>query len=239
MKQTMRKTKLTSDSPKSSREARAKRLTSLRGMTTLTRKDFAEKCGILPGNFQNWEGPRYGGLTENGAKQIIRAVKALGIHCSLEWLMHGIDPGPQITEQLYFQDQALHLREIKKAYSADEELSLITEELLLFRKHYPNTMDYTVNDDGMEPTYKIGEYVAGNSRYHQQIENLVGLDCIVKTMDGEIFLRHVKKGREDGRYTLVCINSKTSVEKPILYDVELFSAAPVIWIRRKDLQPSS
>lgn len=236
MKQTTRKSKPTSDNPKSSKEARAKRLTSLRGMTTLARKDFAEKCGILPGNFQNWEGPRYGGLTENGAKQIIRAVKVLGIQCTLEWLMHGIEPGPQITEQLYAQDRTLQLEEIKKSYSTDEEPSLITEELLLFRKHYPNTMDYTVNDDGMEPAYRIGEYVAGNSRYHAHIEKVVGFDCIVKTMEGDVFLRHLKKGSEDGRYTLVCTNSKTSIAKPILYDVELFSAAPIIWIRRKDTQ---
>ena len=110
------------------------------------------------------------------------------------------------------------------------------EELLLFRTHYPNAMDFIVSDDGMEPDYKIGEYVAGSSRYHQQIEHLVGLDCIVKTMEGEVFLRHIKKRGEDGRYTLACINSKTTVEKPILYDVELFSAAPVIWTRRKDPQ---
>src|SRR5208337_2034223 len=98
-----RKAKVVSDNPKSSREARAKRMLGLRGMTGLPRKLFAEQCGIRQGNFQNWEGPRYGGLTEKAAIRVIRAIKAMGIHCSLEWLLHGIGRGPQITEQLYVE----------------------------------------------------------------------------------------------------------------------------------------
>lgn len=225
-----------SDDPRSSKEARARRLESLRGLTRLSRQDFAKKCGVKPGSFQNWEGPRFGGLTEKAAKKILRGIKNLGIHCTLEWLMYGIGPGPQIDERLYLSDSVLSVRESSGPtyFTSDDEIQRIAKELLLFRQHYSDVIDYIIRDDGMEPFYKIGEYVAGNISQHKDIENLVGMDCIVKTIDGDVLLRNLKKGSSQDRYTLVCTNPHTTVEKPTLYDVELLAAAPILWLRRRD-----
>lgn len=228
------KAPLTED-PRSSKESRAKRLESLRGLTRLSRQDFAKKCGVKPGSFQNWEGPRFGGLTEKAAKKIIRGIKTLGINCNLEWLMYGIGPSPQIDERLYLNESNLPVNEAPNFYIAnDEEIQYIAEELLIFRNHYGDVLDYVVNDDGMEPLYKAGEYIAGKASHHQEIEQLIGSDCIVKTLDGDILLRSLKRGSLQGRYTLVCTNPHTTVAKPTLYDVELLSAAPVLWVRRRN-----
>lgn len=228
-------TKTIIEDPRSSKESRARRLESLRGLTRLSRGDFAKRCGVKPGSFQNWEGPRFGGLTEKAAKKIIRGAKTLGIYCTLEWLMHGIGLGPQIDERLYLGSASLAVEQPKQTYvSSDEESRRISEELLLFRQHYIDAVDFVVNDDGMEPRYKNGEYVAGQWCFHQEIESVVGQDCIVKLLDGEILLRNVKKGSSADRYTLICTNPNTLVEKPILYDVELIAAAPAIFIRRRD-----
>lgn len=228
------------EDPRSNKEARARRLESLRGLTRLSRQDFAKKCGVKPGSFQNWEGPRFGGLTEKAAKKILRGIKSLGIHCTLEWLMYGIGPGPQIDERLYLGDSTLNVKEPSAIYvCSNEEIQRIAKELLLFRQHYPDTIDFVVADDGMEPCYKIGEYVAGKLCHHNDIETLVGLDCVIKNIDGDIILRNLKKGSTQGRYTLVCTNPRTTVEKPTLYDVELIAAAPIMWIRRRDPKTSS
>lgn len=231
-------TKTIIEDPRSSKESRARRLESLRGLTRLSRGDFAKRCGVKPGSFQNWEGPRFGGLTEKAAKKIIRGAKTLGIYCTLEWLMHGIGLGPQIDERLYLGGSthtALAVEQPKQTYvSSDEESRRIAEELLLFRQHYIDAVDFVVNDDGMYPRFKAGEYVAGQWCFNQEIESAVGQDCIVKLIDGEILLRNVKKGSTAERYTLICTNSNTSVDKPILYDMELIAAAPVIFMRRRD-----
>lgn len=230
------------EDPKSSKFARAKRVKTLRKMTRLSRGKFAEKHGILPGNFQNWEGPRYGGLSESGAKKIVQAVKTEGIYCTLEWLMHGVGAGPQITEKLYMDYLPVTIRENQPAYSLQEdEMSFITKELLVLRQHYPDLLDYLINDDAMEPEFKLGDYVAGKARFQQQIETLLEDVCIVKTTDGEILLRYLKKSNVEGRYNLLALNPKATVHKPMLYDVELISAAPVMWRRRSvsDPQPEN
>lgn len=37
----------------------------------------------------------------------------------------------------------------------------IRKELIMFRNHYENCVDYQIIDDGMLPTYEIGSSVAG------------------------------------------------------------------------------
>jgi hypothetical protein len=49
-----------------------------------------------------------------------------------------------------------------------------------------------------------------------------------------MLLRRVRKGSRDGVYTLICLNPKTVVSLPVIYDVEVLSSAPVTWRRRKD-----
>lgn len=228
--------KMIIDNPKSTREARARRLESLRGLTRLSRVEFAKKCGVKPGSFQNWEGPRFGGLTEKAAKKIIRGARILGINCSLEWLMHGIGQGPQIDERLYLGENTLSIQQTPASYtmSVADQNQGIAEEILLFRKNHPEVLDFVAIDDGLDPIIKKDDYVAGIARYYQDIEKVIGLECIVKTAEGETMLRIVKKGFTQGLFNLYCANLNTSVSRPILYDIELICAAPIIWIRRLD-----
>lgn len=230
-----KETEKATENPKSTREARARRLESLRGLTRLSRVEFAKRCGVKSGSFQNWEGPRFGGLTEKAAQKIIRGARALGINCTLEWLMHGIGQGPQIDDRLYLSE-SLIIRQEPKSYdiSENEENDLIAQELLLFRQHNKDVLDFVVTDDAMEPAIKKEDYVAGIARYNKDIEDVLGKECIVKTAEGETLVRIVKKGLTPGYYNLFCSNLNTSVAKPILYDIDLVCAAPVIWIRRHD-----
>lgn len=221
------------DDIKSSREARAKRLKSLRKMTRLSRNTFSHRYGIPTGTLQNWESARFGGLTEKGAKSILSAMQAEGVHCRFEWLMHGIGPSPQLTDKLFENDSVI-ITDQKVDTRIDAQLGNITQELLLFRKLNPNTIDFVVHDDGMEPLFTQGDHIAGCRRHQEDITTAVGQNCIVQTINGEVLLRHLRAGSTLGLYTLLCINTFTRLEHPVLYDVKLRSAAPVIWIRRKD-----
>jgi HTH-type transcriptional regulator, cell division transcriptional repressor len=222
---------------KSSPIARGKRLKSLRMMADLSRKCVEEKYRISAGTLQSWEDGRYGGLTEKGAKRFLHVLQQEGIQCTSDWLLHGIGIGPQATDSLYLDRQQPVLEvEQMRANSADlagEDQAIVTE-LLAFRRSNSNAIDIIVRDDGMGPSYQVGDYVGGKRRYNHDISNLVGRNCIIETTLGEIYLRHLRRGTGEHRYTLMCINPYTTVHEPTLYDVQLLSAAPVIWHRCKD-----
>lgn len=228
---------------RSSRESRAKRLKSLRKMTRLSRKAFAEKYNIASGTIQNWESGRFGGLSEKGARDILRAIKAEGIGCTFEWLMYGVEPGPSITERL-FLDMGMDARsdfspaeaewEAKGQKKQKKQGEAIIQELLAFRKYNNDPIDHVIPDDSMLPRFIAGEHVAGSRRYKEDIAALVGEDCIVHTVDGDTLVRRLRKGIDMGLFTLVCTNLETDTQQPVIYNVELIYAAPIVWARRKE-----
>jgi HTH-type transcriptional regulator, cell division transcriptional repressor len=218
----------------SSKELRAKRLKVLRQMLGLTRKDFADQYHIPFSNFQNWEGPRYGGLTEQGAIKILRVCAAEGIETSLAWLMHGVGANPNLTEKFYHRYHHQHINEKLAEPDQDAETAAISQELQLFKQNCnQQTLDLVVTDDGMEPYYRIGEHVAGKSFCDQNVIKAINRDCIIKISSGEILLRHLEAGNNKTRFNLSCINPNTTTSKPIIYDAEVICAAPIIWLRRK------
>ncbi len=206
--------------------ARAKRVLSLRTMTTLSRRAFSERYGIAPGTLQHWENA-VPGISIQGARRLIKALESGNIHCSLEWLMHGLGAAPRLPTPR--QSGPLSQQGM---LSDEEEAQAVAEELALFQEHYEDVIELVVADDGMLPCYQVGELVAGVRYYEEEINQLIEEDCIVFTKSGDLLLRQLRKSTIQAHYNLVCINPKTTVEKPILYEVELVSAAPVLWLRR-------
>lgn len=211
----------------SHKKARAKRVKSLRQLTQLSRRAFAERYGIPAPTLQNWEDAKGNGLSEKGARNIVQLLKDAGIYCSVDWLMYGNGTGPQLTGYRY---------EIKEPVPnnawAQKDSNCIEEELSLFRQHFPNSIELVVPDDSMEPRFTKGEWVAGVRHQSLELNNVNGKVCIVLTKDGQMALREVRNSDIPNRYTLACLNLRTNVTKPFVYDVELVYAAPVIWSRR-------
>ena len=210
----------------SHKEARGKRVKSLRQLTQLSRRAFAERYGIPAPTLQNWEDAKGNGLSEKGAKNIVQVLKQVGIYCSVDWLMYGIGSGPQFSKQRY------EINEPTPGSAALEDSRCIEEELSLFHKHFPNAIEYVVPDDSMEPRFIRGEWVAGIRYQAIELDKAISKVCIVLTKDGQMLLREIRASDIPGRYTLACLNLKTSNTKPFLYDVELVYTAPVIWSRR-------
>jgi len=221
--------KTLNNDPKSSPIARGKRLKSARMMADLTRNGIEEKYGISASTIQSWEAAKAGGLTERGVRRIIPLLQQEGIFCTPDWLLYGIGTPPQPTNLQFPQ-----IQEKSASYTAMPEDKIIIQELLTFRDLNQNVIDIIVSDDGMEPNYSLGDYVGGKRRTGEEISKLYGFDCIIETASNEIFLRRIKPGSRAGLYTLICINTDTTVATPTIYDQELLSAAPVIWHRRHD-----
>ncbi|MDR3490983.1 MAG: hypothetical protein P4M12_02930 [Gammaproteobacteria bacterium] len=223
------------EEPKDSPEARASRLRRLRNLANLSRKEMCTLSDIKPDTLIGWEVARHGGLTENGAKKVIDCVTKEGVQCTLNWLLYDIGAGPSVLAN--YDEVKTNLQTYTQeptTPSNNNEEKLIIEELLFFHSLHHGSIDYLVEDDAMSPLYLPNDYVAGIKQYKKNISKLIGYDCIVQMADGKILLRCLRESSNKNKYTLLCTNTKTNSSIPILHDVELVCAAPVIWIRRKN-----
>lgn len=212
---------------------RADRLKRLRNLANLTRSALAEKAKININTYTGYEVGRHGGLTKNGAEKILKVLAQEGVICTFEWLMHDVGAGPRVITD--YKDITVAIEtHITSFTSADKERESIIEELKFFCNRNEHAIDLIVNDDGMEPHYQMGDYIAGIKRFDQAIETAIGYDCIIQTTTGHTLFRHIKNKTADKRYTLICTNLKTQLDDVVLYKVEIISAAPVIWHRRRN-----
>jgi DNA-binding transcriptional regulator YiaG len=212
----------------SEKEARAKRLRTLRSMLLLSRQAAAESLKINVGTLQSWEESRGSGLTMKGAERVVKAVKQLGVNCDIKWLLYGTNPGPQID---------LAAKQATKTEFAPLESneSLVLEELMLFRKHVPDSLDLILEDDAMLPYFAKGDYVAGKLYSLSNIKELLGHPCIVITEETSKILRLVKPGKKTDTVNLVCTNLDTTKTSLVLENIKPINIAPVIWHRKINL----
>jgi hypothetical protein len=212
---------------KSTKEARAERVRRIRNLSNLTRKEICNDGTININTFKGWEIGRYGGLPADGAEKIVARVSKEGVKCTPEWLLYGSGAPPQVITDFTPIKNVAQKDAPSPEINTDEQEKIILDELLLFRKSYKDIVYIVVSDDSMMPCYKPGEYVAGVNHYGDKIHDLVGRDCIVQTEEGKIFLRTLREGNQNHLYTLICTNTQTTLKEPVLYNIKLFSAAPV------------
>lgn len=205
------------------KKERGERLIRMRGMLHLTRNQFEKEYSISADTLKNWELGRNTGLTLQGGKRVIEAFKKAGIHCSIGWLLEGVGATPFILHSTLSNkgDPASNVAESEKSYA------VLAPEMEFFCEQNPRAFCMQVVDDGMEPQYSVHDYVAGERHYDEEIRKTIGQYCIVETQMGEILLRRVRESLKTGCYSLQCINILTSAPIPLMYDVELASAAPV------------
>jgi len=85
-----------------------------------------------------------------------------------------------------------------------------------------------VSGDSMKPVYRNGDLLIGAKRAGTTADNLIGLDCIVLTEDGDKYVKFLARGSVRGRFHLRSYNpAQKDVE-----NVKLAWAAPIIWVRR-------
>jgi len=161
---------------------------------------------------------------------MLKLLEEKGVVCDFNWLMFGIGNGPRIQQVFIVEEKEAHYELLPESM---EEKQIISE-LEHFRSLHENSIDLVITDDTMRPFYEEGELVAGINRFKNRLKSAIGLNCIVQTKDGKVLLRRVQEGTETGRFILTSLNTQTQSPDAILYNVELISAAPVIWRRRKN-----
>ena len=210
---------------------RASRARKLRDALHLSRGHFERVHAIPQQTLQGWEDARWGTLTDKGAKKLIQAYKQEGLHVTLEWLMYGVGSDPL----------AAHYKVSESSHPGYQvvltEQAIISQEIQLFHQHNPNAIDMIIQDDAMLSCLAPGDLVAGKRFFDQAIEQVLGLLCIVQTKAGVMLVRKLEQGSAPGLYTLSSLNPETTVSEPRLEDVSLFSAAPIIWIRKPGIVP--
>jgi transcriptional regulator with XRE-family HTH domain len=206
---------------------RAQRLRSLRKALRYSRQKFCdkyEKYGITPGALQTWEDVRWNGLTEKGAKKLISVFKEEGLTITLEWLMYGVGENP--IENITFFDR----QQKKNTFSEEEKIAC---ELKLFHELNPGAIDMVIVDDGLAPFLLPGDHVAGKRYFDKDITKAVGQICIIQTLYGNVIVRQLENGQDVGHYILKCTNTAAHVEHTTT-QVKLFSAAPLLWVRKQE-----
>lgn len=200
----------------SSPEARGKRLRFIREhLLSLAREEFCRDSNITPQSLKGWELAWGGGLSQPGAKKVVKRSKELNVYCTESWLMHGVGRSATIiTKDLDLEE-------------GDE--NHIAKELLLFRE-LEYSIDTVIKDDGMLPFLYPGNYVGGI--IVKNIENAIGKECIIVADNNEILVRILKRGEIPSLYDLVCLNENTNSVKKEIKNTAIKFAAPIVWIRR-------
>ena len=163
---------------------RAKRLRKLRAMAGLTRKAMTEKYQIPPGTLQNWEMPRFGGLSERGAHQVIQALTLEGVYARFEWLMMGVGNAP-----MFAPGSARYIRSPKRPRSPEK----LNQESAYFTSRSKKQRTYQLNDDSMSPQFTNGDVFIGVSRSApRELMSLVNRLCIIQLDPEKTILRYVK-----------------------------------------------
>lgn len=210
-------------------EARAERLRRLRNIANLTRQEICDRGNLNIYTYKGWEVARYGGLPVDGALKVIQCLGEMGIVCTPDWLLYGQGQDPYIIPKFILPDNHNGIPS-----SASEEQ--VIHEIMLFQSRFQNVIYTKVQDDGLAPKFITNDFIAGIRRIGKEINALIGKDCIVQTQQGEILARNLKATNQEGHFMLVCTNTDASVENPVLYDVQVMSAAPITRLYRYDVQ---
>jgi hypothetical protein len=212
---------------RSTPNARGKRLRRIRNLANLSRRDMCdqEDNGLNINTYKGWELGRYGGLPRDGAERVVKRVVKEGVHCDMDWLLHERGPSPQVIPG-YIPDEV--------TANADDH-DRRTQELLLFKKHYPHALDFHVHDETMAPHFSPGDIVAGIlSEDKNTIDHFVGRHCIVQLVGGKTVLRRVQTNLSNpNSFDLVGLNKQNADSAERVERSAIINIAQVIWHRTK------
>lgn len=203
------------------KKQRGLRIRNIRDNTLyMNRKAFAKKFNIPYPTMQNWEDGRFGGLSKRGAKIIANVFTQEGIQCTPEWLLDEEGPAPKTMPKV-----PMHISEPQvNGYSAAQK------EIKAFYENNPHAVHTTVSGNTMEPRFCDGEYVAGIQHKLEELQLLVGKDCIIHEKTGDVSVKRFIAIQSDNLLQLSTYANDKITELKLK---DLLYAAPVIWCRRE------
>ena len=198
----------------------------------LSRADIQKKYGLSPDTLAAWESGKIN-VSEKGIDRCIKVYNAENLIVSREWLLTGEGLSPNFSFDLNRYFATLPTDESSKQ-EVDDTL-LVAKEIDFFRSLSSNSITALVPGEDMLPVYSRGDHVGGRFRFGKDINSCIGKDCIVKTRDDAVYIRRVAKNPSSNQYNLVCLNPTWDGNpEPVLFNIEIKCAAPIIWHRRPD-----
>jgi transcriptional regulator with XRE-family HTH domain len=195
----------------------------------ISRADVAKKHGLSADTLAAWENEK-NPLTEKGLDRCIKIFNAENLIVSREWILTGEGIHPNFTFDLsrYFKTIPA-----ENSNQPVDDAILLAREIEFFRSLSSDSVTGLIANADMLPLYAQGDHVGGRFVYGDDIESCIGKDCIVHTKDGAVFIRRVVKNINNKSYNLVCLNPEWNGNpEPVMFDVEIEKAAPIIWHRR-------
>lgn len=204
--------------------SRGERLRRIRRYLKLSRADIQQRYGIPAPSLQNWEDCKGNGLTEKGARRLASAFQTEGVACTAEWLLYGLGQDPLANT---YNEAA----DLTTSPNATQDPS--TQELAYFHRINPNAIHAILPDNLMQPYYQQGDIVAGKLYFADQIDTLHNNHCIVQTIDGQVLVRRLLKSNSPHHFDLQVFQGKNHQPEITHTNITLLSAAPIIWIRKR------
>jgi hypothetical protein len=218
------------------------RLLYVRNLLRLSRRYIEEQYKLPEATLKAWESNK-ARLTEKGLNRCIDIYRKEGVLVSSEWINNGkglsprisVDMGKYLASDLQYPEHgkstSLQINDSgENSYLVDDSKAIL-REATFFKESTQNSVVLMITDNDMNPVYQIGDYVGGIFRYGKDIDSALKRDCIIRMKDGNLVVRRLFKSKNSNLYNLACINPATESENPILFAVEIESAAPIIWHR--------
>ncbi len=199
------------------------RLKKIRTLAKLSRADIARKYSVSQETLKAWE---YGinQVNNNNVDLLLNIYRNEGILVTKEWLVLGKGEDPKSTFNKEIPSQN---------FIMDEPFQMQREISFLLNLN-PDYIALKVTDDSMAPKFISDCTVIGKKRFADEINKVLGRDCIIKIKGkSEIIFRRLGLD-ENNRYILSILNPIDLIEEPIIIAKEIEFAAPIIIVRYID-----
>ncbi len=190
------------------------------------RKAFCQTFDFPLATLEAWERGK-NPLTLKGAKRLVDILRDVGIYCSEEWLIEGkgISPRP-------FKEIGETLPQLNEESTSALDRSLnVAREISTFIKLNEGAVVTIVRDDAMLPFYDEGDYVGGIKKVGPSLDEAVNKRCIIELVNGKTIVRQLYKGKDPLTFNISAINLNTKKALVTEQNVEILSAAPILWHR--------
>lgn len=211
---------------------RAKRARLVRAMADLTAVEFSKYAGVSDRTIKGWENANDNALTEKGAEKILNAAKKVGIIVDMIWLLHGVGSQPRLTQDVFNKSILPDPQLSEDMLSSPAPFSeKVKQEMTCFIESNLNAVTMQILDQTMEPFFQIGDIVGGIRLFGPQINLALSKFCIIETKDYPLICRRLLLGTKEKLFNLQCTNPLPG-ENACSVNQKLFSAAPIIWVRK-------
>lgn len=197
-----------------SAQERGLRLKEARNLAKLTLKEMSDCDYINFNTLCGWELGKHGGLTEAGAKKVIKRLGEAGIDCSINWLLKGEGVEAHRNDHTPIKQ---HFENIDQWISAQSKL---------LSEMYPYFISTMMLDNSMSPTVNKGDFVAGLPVIKSSLQELCNRVVIANIDDDIIVVRKLIFDHQTQEVTLISENENFSprfIQNPKINSIALIT----------------